>query len=116
MIELKPCPFCGGKAKICATTTKTYPKDHGQHWCYCEKCGATGQSFSDFEDDGSSVFKAIEAWNRRDDNESESSLDDILNFVFQSIKIAIAKERISELKGQVDSLLVTMEDNNDEKK
>jgi Lar family restriction alleviation protein len=68
MTELKPCPFCGEKAKICATTTKTYPKNHGQHWCYCEKCGATGQSFSDFEDDGSSVFKAIEAWNRRDDN------------------------------------------------
>ena len=67
MAELKPCPFCGGKAKIYATTTRTYP-DHGKHYCYCEKCLATGRSFSDFENDGSSVFKAIEAWNRRVDN------------------------------------------------
>lgn len=64
MEELKPCPFCGGKAKLHATTTRTYP-NHCKHYCYCEKCYATGQSFSDFEDDGSSVFKAVEAWNRR---------------------------------------------------
>lgn len=62
--ELKPCPFCGGKAKIYATTTGTCPK-HCKHYCYCGKCFASGQSFSDFENDGSSVFKAIEAWNRR---------------------------------------------------
>lgn len=66
MNELKPCPFCGGKAKIYATTTRTYPKNHGKHYCYCEKCLSSGPSFSDFEDDGSSVFKAIEAWNRRE--------------------------------------------------
>lgn len=64
MEELKRCPFCGGKAKIYATTTMTYP-NHGKHFCYCEKCNASSKSFSDFENDGSSVFKAIEAWNRR---------------------------------------------------
>lgn len=67
MEELKPCPFCGGKAKLRATTTRTYPNHckHYCYYCYCEKCFATGQSFSDYDDDGSSVFKAIEAWNRR---------------------------------------------------
>ena len=67
MDELKPCPFCGGKAKLYATITRTYP-NHCKHYCYCEKCYATGESFSDLENDGSSVFKAIEAWNRRADN------------------------------------------------
>ena len=66
MTELKPCPFCGGKAKIYATTTGTCP-NHAKHYCYCGKCFASGKSFSDFENDGSSVFKAIEAWNRRAD-------------------------------------------------
>ena len=68
MSELKPCPFCGGEAKIYATTTGTFP-NHAKHYCYCEKCFASGQSFSDFTNDGSSVFDAIEAWNRRADDE-----------------------------------------------
>lgn len=66
MPELKPCPFCGGSAKIYASTTRIYP-NHGKHYCYCEKCLASGPSFSDLEDDGSSVFKAIEAWNKREE-------------------------------------------------
>ena len=68
MSELKPCPFCGGEAKIYATTTGPFP-NHAKHYCYCEKCFASGQSFSDFTNDGSSVFDAIEAWNRRADDE-----------------------------------------------
>lgn len=66
MPELKPCPFCGGSAIIYASTTRTYP-NHGKHYCYCEKCLASGPSFSDLENDGSSVFKAIEAWNKREE-------------------------------------------------
>lgn len=64
MEELKPCPFCGGKAKIAAATTRTYP-NHCKHYCYCSKCYSSGQSFADYNDDGSSLFKAIEAWNQR---------------------------------------------------
>ena len=63
-IELKPCPFCGGKAAIYATTTGTIP-NNCKHYCYCTKCYSSGKSFEDRENDGSSVFKAIEAWNRR---------------------------------------------------
>lgn len=62
--ELKPCPFCGGKAKIQTIRTNTIPT-HAKHYCYCKKCFAAGQAFSDYENDGSSVFKAISAWNRR---------------------------------------------------
>ena len=63
-MELKPCPFCGGEATIRTTTTKTYP-NHVQAWCYCKKCSSSSKSFADYDDDGTCVFKAIEAWNRR---------------------------------------------------
>lgn len=64
MRDLKPCPFCGGKAAIYATTTNTIPY-HCKHFCYCTKCNSSGKSFEDRKNDGSSVFEAIEAWNMR---------------------------------------------------
>ena len=49
MTELKPCPFCGGVAKIL---------EH--YWdveVYCIECQASNR--------GDSKAEAIEAWNRR---------------------------------------------------
>lgn len=46
--ELKPCPFCGGRAS----------KDPAAEWVQCEECGATGAAWQ-------SQKEAIEAWNRR---------------------------------------------------
>lgn len=68
--ELKCCPFCGGEAKIYATVTRTVP-NHGKHYCYCTKCNASSAPFSDYEDDGSSLFNAVEAWNRREEQNDE---------------------------------------------
>ena len=54
MDELKPCPFCGGKAKL---------EDMGfPHHVFCTKCSAriTGQGFAE---DGEK--DAILKWNRR---------------------------------------------------
>ena len=52
--KLKPCPFCGGEAKL-----KIIPKYYGDiYWVKCEECNA--ETPSDFEKD-----EAIEAWNRR---------------------------------------------------
>ena len=64
MEELKPCPFCGGKAAIRTSTTNTIPK-HARAYCYCKKCLSIGRPFDDDEDDGTCVFKAVEAWNTR---------------------------------------------------
>lgn len=56
-MELKPCPFCGGSAFI--------PKsDSGDllPWVACIKCGVETDYYE-------TVEKAIEAWNRRAENE-----------------------------------------------
>ena len=59
MDELKPCPFCGGKALL--------SHDHagiGASYIRCEKCGLESirflKSFEIASDD-----KAVEFWNRR---------------------------------------------------
>lgn len=59
-IPLKPCPFCGGKAKII--------QDDKLRRCFykvqCEKCNVENS----FNDDRSMV---VEKWNRRTNNEHE---------------------------------------------
>lgn len=45
MIELKPCPFCGGEAFIAY-----------DHWIYCEDCNTESAFYEDLND-------AIKAWN-----------------------------------------------------
>ena len=53
-VELKPCPFCGGKA--------LGPTDAWPHTITCEQCGATVKGFG-YDEDG--MKEAIEKWNRR---------------------------------------------------
>ena len=75
MSELKPCPFCGGKAKLHSeidivpvidtngayvdADINVYPS-----WVECTECGATGEAFDNGEE--SDTDKAIIAWNRRE--------------------------------------------------
>lgn len=54
MSELKPCPFCGGRAKIEKIQVT------GNYRVSCEKCPVTVGRYWYFEES-----KAIEAWNRR---------------------------------------------------
>lgn len=58
--KLKPCPFCGGKAKF------VYEMPQGT--MVCQKCGARVAIFSDAYEQGDCKDKAIEAWNRRAEN------------------------------------------------
>ena len=62
MIKLKPCPFCGGEAKM---MDMGYP-----HWVYCTVCGARvhGGVYGGVED---GELASAEAWNRRANDGSD---------------------------------------------
>lgn len=57
-IKLKPCPFCGGKAKLKSYELKE-PAASTLYWVACSKCFAktTSKLFSEVE--------AINKWNMR---------------------------------------------------
>lgn len=67
MAELKPCPFCGGKAKYIYSMPYNAVK--------CTKCNAWGKTISDSYEQQDGRAKAIKAWNRRvNDVECKTSL------------------------------------------
>ena len=80
--ELRPCPFCGGKAKV-----KAAKEDYIGFtvWCACN-CGArTGGFCPDMskEDDTienieESKIRAIKAWNRRASNGTDYDVDKVV--------------------------------------
>lgn len=49
MAELKPCPFCGGEAKVYGANW---------FWAYCRNCKFSSRTFI-------TPKEAVEAWNRR---------------------------------------------------
>lgn len=75
MNELKPCPFCGGEAKLQRTQ---HPKiENEAAWIECSNCGAMSNIFAvplhripPRAKVGSVCFEPIrKAWNRRVTNE-----------------------------------------------
>ena len=60
MNELKPCPFCGGKAIL--WVNQMYPEMRS--YIQCMKCGAKTDEFM-ISTNFSSDDRAAEAWNRR---------------------------------------------------
>lgn len=55
MLDLKPCPFCGGEASLAVVTTTGVDR----YRVYCPACGVT--TWPRFKESR----KAIAAWNRR---------------------------------------------------
>jgi Lar family restriction alleviation protein len=64
MIELKPCPFCGGKAEL-NVDPEAIVDIEGRRWAFtvsCNRCcAASGLTYL--------PEKAVEAWNRRKNND-----------------------------------------------
>lgn len=61
---LKPCPFCGGEACV-KTSATTYTPSSPTAKVYCKKCNSSTALYTDFRKDGTFLFDAIDAWNRR---------------------------------------------------
>ena len=68
MTKLKPCPFCGGEAKLERGTTQL------DNFVYCSDCGSGTRFFNTKQ-------SAIEAWNRREPTDKiVEQLEQIQNF------------------------------------
>jgi hypothetical protein len=79
MIELKPCPFCGGKATVQGKHTETYdvwanhPVLRAKYRVGCEKCGIyfwqnsviSRAEYRAPVTNRDRYEEAVEAWNRR---------------------------------------------------
>ena len=74
LIDLKPCPFCGGEARIRTGVTSSVPK-LSKALVICQKCLASTDWFCDTAADAEFVFEAIEAWNRRAGKENDYETD-----------------------------------------
>lgn len=70
MSDLKPCPFCGGKAKIVTSISRSL-SNYPTAYIECEICRASTRIVPDLEWDGSFIWKAIELWNERGGNTDE---------------------------------------------
>lgn len=69
---LYKCPFCGGEAKVRTGIMHIHSSKEGKGTehktyaeCYCSKCETHGPHFFDETHDGTFLFDAINAWNRR---------------------------------------------------
>jgi Lar family restriction alleviation protein len=62
-IEVKPCPFCGGEARLDQRVTQSLWNSNDAVFSHvdCDECDISGQDFCD-DPDGE---EAIEWWNRR---------------------------------------------------
>lgn len=66
-LELKPCPFCGGKASL-------FLSERGGVRVLCVECGASPEIICDkialsTRVSSDAVMRVIEAWNRRVNDE-----------------------------------------------
>ena len=62
--ELKPCPFCGGKAKL---YSQKVAGGYDYSYVFCESC-KIGTKKYEVSPEYCANDKATEAWNRRADN------------------------------------------------
>lgn len=72
MIDIKPCPFCGGKADIKKASFSRSEEGYSVYEVYCTQCGAKifGDAFNFYQvkydsENPQDKISAIKKWNRR---------------------------------------------------
>lgn len=67
MIELKPCPFCNGKAKLAYDVHLGHGERYNLYYVRCTACECRGKAFDDFYGipKENAIANAIIAWNKR---------------------------------------------------
>lgn len=63
--ELKPCPFCGGKAYKETTYPTDYPNWNTRSRVYCDACGAEIEINGNIKTCQVAQEVAVNRWNRR---------------------------------------------------
>lgn len=83
-LKLKPCPFCGGEAKLIGGRVYTIPEidDSGAYvgadievepsWVECQSCHAQGRDFCETDEDPEN---AVAVWNKRVTEEEEQKMN-----------------------------------------
>jgi len=67
--ELKPCPFCGGKARI------YFHNFYGEYYAECDICHAIIGRFPEYRN--YSIDMIIKAWNRKADDKGNAANENL---------------------------------------
>ena len=81
MSELKPCPFCGGEAKLMIFYNKPANAPELKRWSIVHECEAIESTIFSNE----SEAEAIEAWNRRAEPERDF-LREVYDWAFAGLE------------------------------
>jgi Lar family restriction alleviation protein len=63
--DLKPCPFCGGKAEM-----RTWCDKQPTFRIVCTQCGSMTRCVVDSDQNGYAVLRVLELWNTRTEKEA----------------------------------------------
>lgn len=86
-MKLKPCPFCGGEAKLERGTTQL------DNFVYCSDCGSGTRFFNTKQ-------SAIETWNRR---EPIDQIVELLEENWETVRGGYAIYRSRYYEGKMDA-------------
>lgn len=68
IVELKPCPFCGGEARLRTGVTSGL-STRPIAWVKCKSCEISTPALIDSHTDGVNISEVIDMWNKRVDKE-----------------------------------------------
>lgn len=105
MIDLLPCPFCGGKA-LYNTRHDEYLDPYREQYIQCTKCRIKSPSESRHPDDGKSA-KLIKTWNTRNNGwiEKLKQIDDELTKGFDSRDMSYDLQTVNWVHKEIANMI-----------